>query len=57
MSFWHSGPQKIPIFGGKDTLSFGQNFLKILITSRYFKKLNSQMITRTFVEEIKHIIT
>ena len=25
VSFWHPGPQKIPILGGKDTLSFGQN--------------------------------
>ena len=29
VSFWHPGPQKIPIF------------LKISITSRYFKKFNS----------------
>ena len=29
VSFWHPGPRKIPIFGGKDTLSFGQSFLKI----------------------------
>ena len=57
VSFWHPGPRKTPIFGGKDTLSLGQNFLKILIISRYFKKFYSQMITRTFVEEIKHIIT
>ena len=57
MSFWHPGPQKMPIFGGKDTLSLGQNFLKILITTRYFEKFYSYMITKTFVEEIKHIIT
>ena len=37
VSFWHPGPRKIPILGGKDTLSIGQNFLKILITSRYSK--------------------
>ena len=41
VSFWHPGPQKIPILGGKDTLSFSQNFLKILIISRYFKKFYS----------------
>ena len=57
MSFWHPGPRKIPILGGKDTLSFGQNFLKVLIMGRYFKKFYSEMITRIFVEEIKHIIT
>ena len=34
VSFWHPGPQKIPILGGKDTLSFSRNFLKILIISR-----------------------
>ena len=41
VSFWHPGPRKIPILGGKDTLSFEQNFLKILITSRYSKKFYS----------------
>ena len=41
VSFWHPGPRKIPILGGKDTLSFDQNSLKILITSRYSKKFNS----------------
>ena len=41
VSFWHPGPWKMPIFGGKDTISFGQNFLKISITSRYLKKFNS----------------
>ena len=46
-SFWHPDPRKIPIFssffkgGGGGTLSFGQNFLKIIIASRYFKKSNS----------------
>ena len=25
VSFWHSGPRKIPILEGKDTLFFGQN--------------------------------
>ena len=57
VSFWHPGPLKIYILEGKDALSFGQNFLKISITSRYFKKFNSQMITRRFIEEIKDIIT
>ena len=37
VSFWHPGPRKIPILEGKDTLYFGQIFLNILITSRYFK--------------------
>ena len=57
VSFWHPGPQKMPILGGKDTLSLGQNFLKILITTRYLEKFYSYMITKTFAEEIKHIIT
>ena len=46
---------KNTFFWGEKT--FVQNFLKILITSRYIKNVNSQMITKTFVEEIKHIIT
>ena len=39
VSFWHPGPRKTPILGGKDTLSLGQNFLKILILTRYFKSV------------------
>ena len=38
VSFWHPGPRKTPLLGVKDTLSLGQNFLKILIISRYLKK-------------------
>ena len=41
MSFWHPGPLKLPILREKDTLSFGQKFLKLLITSGYFKKFYS----------------
>ena len=29
VSFWHPGPLKIPILGGKDTLSFGKNLKEI----------------------------
>ena len=41
VSFWHPGPRKTPILGGKDTLSLDQKFLKILIISRYLKKFYS----------------
>ena len=39
VSFWHPGPQKLPVLGGKDTLSFGQIFLKILIKVDISKSL------------------